>query len=169
MREAIRLGLILSLLSCALARTTDGECTDILDIESEGQGNWHGVLQLGPYESDRSGWTLVISFTEEVDWIESVMANVTGSGTSWTLRSKDWDGDIEAGDVISLRFIVDYSGPRPDVTSIFFDTGECDDVLTITAENSNSWNGELVLTPTELVMGWTVVLEFSSQWIELNQ
>ena len=161
MRKVFKLGLILSVLSCAQAGTKDGECTDILDIESEDQGSWHGVLQLGPYENDMTGWTVVISFTQEVDWVESIMANVTGSGTSWTLRNKDWDGGIEAGNILKLEFIVDYSGARPDVSSIFFDTGECDDVLTITSENANSWNGELVLSSSQPVIGWTVALEFS--------
>merc|ERR1712142_276365 len=162
MREAFGLGLILSLLSCTLARIKEDECSDILDIESEGQENWHGVLQLGPYEEDMSGWTVVISFTQEVDWVESIMATVSGSGTAWTLRSKDWDGNIAAGDILKLEFIVDYSGARPDVSSIFFDTGACDDVLKITSETTNSWNGELVLSPSESITSWTVSLEFSS-------
>ena len=160
--KSIHVALVLGFLSCAQARVQDGECTDILDIESEGQGHWQGVLQLGPYEDDMSGWTVVISFTEAVDWIESAMADVTGSGNSWTLASKEWDSDIEAGSVINLRFIVDYSGARPDVTSIFFDTGACSEVLTITSESNGNWNGELVLSSTNPVSGWTVALEFSS-------
>ena len=40
------------------------------------------------------------------------MADVSGSGTSWNLASKDWDGGIIAGDSLGVRFIVGYSGNK---------------------------------------------------------
>ena len=49
---------------------------------------------------------------EMVDWLETLMAEVSGSGTSWSLASKDWDGGISAGDSLGVRFIVGYSGSK---------------------------------------------------------
>ena len=80
--------------------------------ESEGPGNWHGLLQLGPFEEDVTSWNVLITFTDTVDWVETVMADVSGSGTSWSLASKDWDGGIPAGDSLGVRFIVGYSGNK---------------------------------------------------------
>ena len=80
--------------------------------ESEGPGNWHGLLQLGPFDEDVTSWNILITFTDPVDWLDSVMAEVSGTGTSWNLSSKDWDGVISAGDSLGVRFIVGYSGNK---------------------------------------------------------
>ena len=51
-----------------------------------------------------------------MDWLDSVMAEVSGTGTSWNLASKDWDGGISAGDSLGVRFIVGYSGNKVSLT-----------------------------------------------------
>ena len=71
-----------------------------------------------------------------MDWVESVMAEVTGSGASWSLASKDWDGVISAGSVVEVRFIVGYSGNKPAVISVTYDTAACDGVVVVTEENT---------------------------------
>ena len=67
---------------------------------------------LGPFEEDVTNWNIVINFSDSLDWLDSVMADVSGSGVSWSLASKDWDGDLSPGDSIEVRFIVGYSTNR---------------------------------------------------------
>ena len=67
---------------------------------------------MGPFEEDVSSWNILITFTDPVDWLDSVMAEVSGTGTSWSLASKDWDGDLRPGDSMEVRFIVGYSTNR---------------------------------------------------------
>ena len=81
-------------------------------MESEGPGNWHGLIQLGPFDEDVTSWNILISFSSNLDWMESVMAEVSGSGPTWSLSSKDWDGALTAGDTLGVRFIVGYSGDK---------------------------------------------------------
>ena len=85
---------------------------ECVTVESEGPDNWHGLLMLGPFEEDVASWNILITFTDPVDWLESVMADVSGSGTSWSLASKDWGGGISVGDSLGVRFIVGYSGNK---------------------------------------------------------
>ena len=85
---------------------------ECVTVESEGPGNWQGLLQLGPFKEDVTSWSIIITFTDPVDWLESVMAEVSGAGTSWSLASKDWDGGISAGESLGVRFIVGYSGNK---------------------------------------------------------
>ena len=91
---------------------------DCVTVESEAPGSWQGLLQLGPFEEDVTSWNILITFTDQVDWLESVMAEVSGTGTSWNLASKDWDGGISAGDSLGVRFIVGYSGNKVIIVSI---------------------------------------------------
>ena len=88
------------------------DADDCVTVESEGPGNWQGLLQLGPFEEDVTSWNIIITFTDPLDWLESVMAEVSGTGTSWSLASKDWDGEISAGESLGVRFRVGYSGNK---------------------------------------------------------
>ena len=57
----------------------------------------------------------------QVEYIETAMAVVGGSGRSWSLASKDWDGGLAEGDTLSLRFIVLYTqAEKPFPTDISF-------------------------------------------------
>ena len=67
---------------------------------------------LGPFEEDVTNWNILINFSESLDWLESVMAEVSGSGRTWSLASKDWDSVITAGSSLGVRFIVGYSGNK---------------------------------------------------------
>ena len=41
-----------------------------------------------------------------------VVGDVSGSGSTWSLSSKEWDSDITAGDTLELRFIVGFSSNK---------------------------------------------------------
>ena len=47
-----------------------------------------------------------------VDWVESVMGEVSGAGSTWSLASKEWDGELSPGDSLEVKFIVGYSANR---------------------------------------------------------
>ena len=51
-----------------------------------------------------SSWTLRLKFEAPVVDVSSPLAEVTGSDSSWTLTSKDYDGDLETGVEFQLRF-----------------------------------------------------------------
>ena len=67
------------------------------------------MVTLGPFTEAVTQWTIVLGFSSPVDWVESVMGEVSGAGASWSLNSKDWDGELSAGDTMEVRFIVGYS------------------------------------------------------------
>ena len=47
-----------------------------------------------------------------VDWVESVVGEVSGAGATWSLASKEWDGELSPGDSLEIKFIVGYSANR---------------------------------------------------------
>ena len=104
--------MLLQFLLLSITATAVLSDEDCVTVEAEGPGNWQGLLKLGPFEEDVTSWNVLITFTDTVDWVETVMADVSGSGTSWSLASKDWDGGIPAGDSLGVRFIVGYSGNK---------------------------------------------------------
>ena len=104
--------MLLQFLLLSITATAVLSDEDCVTVEAEGLGNWQGLLKLGPFEEDVTSWNVLVTFTDTVDWLETVMAEVSGSGTSWSLASKDWDGGISAGDSLGVRFIVGYSGSK---------------------------------------------------------
>lgn len=145
------------------------DADDCVTVESEGHGNWQGLIQLGPFEEDVTSWNIIITFTDPLDWLESVMAEVSGTGTSWSLASKDWDGEISAGESLGVRFRVGYSGNKPWVSWVSYDTEACGGVVTVTQENAGQWGAQVKLDAGEEdVEGWRLDLEFSSHvdWLE---
>ena len=89
-------------------------------IEDEDPGQWTGSVTLGPFTEAVSQWTIILGFdSASVDWVESVVGEVTGSGASWSLASKEWDSDLSPGDTLEVKFIVGYSAnkvrTRPEV------------------------------------------------------
>ena len=113
-----------------LAPAALADCDGTVEIESSDADHWQARLLLVS-DSDIEAWAVKITFDTEVDFIESAMAEVTGSGRSWTLRNKEWDGGMDAGDELSLRFIVIHSSQeQPFPTDITFN-GEVIQLLLI--------------------------------------
>ena len=122
------LHLLVLLLTAPAALLAD--CDGIVEIESSDADHWQAKLLLVS-DTDIEAWAVKITFDMEVDFIESAMAEVTGSGTAWTLTNKEWDGGLDAGDQLSLRFIVIHSSQeQPFPTDITFN-GEVIQLLLI--------------------------------------
>ena len=82
-------------------------------IEDEGPGQWTGSVTLGPFTEAVSQWTIILGFdSASVDWVESVVGEVSGAGASWSLASKEWDSDLSPGDTLEVKFIVGYSASK---------------------------------------------------------
>jgi len=158
--------LLLVLLLTAPAALAD--CDSTVEIESSDAEHWQAKLLLVS-DTDIEAWTVKITFDMEVDFIESAMAEVTGSGKAWTLSNKEWDGGLDAGDELSLRFIVIHSSQdQPFPTDVTFNgevlchkvTWDCSDAFVVEDEASGAWTGR-VSVPGPL-NGWTLALGFSA-------
>ena len=56
---------------------------------------------------------MVLGFdSASVDWVESVVGEVSGAGATSSLASKEWDGELSPGDSLEIKFIVGYSANR---------------------------------------------------------
>ena len=95
-------------------------CESQVTLTQQSPGQLAAQLRLEAGQEEISGWTVQLEFTTSVDWLESVMADVTGSGTKWTLTSREWDETIPAGGFLELKFLVDYSSAQPSVLSVTF-------------------------------------------------
>jgi len=170
-----------------ITTSSPNSCDDFVIEESAGMGNWHGLILLSPKE-DVNGWTLKLVFTEEVDFIESPLADVTGNGKTWTLTSRSFDDEIPAGGTLEVRFIVDYSEGKPAISEAIFNgqilcgnentspgpntttmhprttqaPGDCDNVVHIESQTTNSWTGSIDLAPSVDIPSWTVLLSFDA-------
>ena len=98
----------------------------------------------------------------------------------WSLTSRGWDDDLEAGQTLDLTMIVHYSGAKPAITSVTLndeslcsegdgppgpttagpDTDDCNDDYTVDSEDEGAWQGSIKLTATEDIHGWTVDVQF---------
>ena len=87
------LHLLVLLLTAPAALLAD--CDGIVEIESSDADHWQAKLLLVS-DTNIKSWTVKITFDMEVDFIESAMAEVTGSGKAWTLTNKEWDGGLDA-------------------------------------------------------------------------
>ena len=99
-------------------------CESVVVVTEENPGQWAAQLTLEAGQQEVSGWTVQLEFSSAVDWLETVMAEVTGGNTRWTLASRDWDQTIPAGGHLDLKFLVDYSSARPSVLSVTFNEAE---------------------------------------------
>ena len=50
-----------------------------------------------------SSWAVDVHFESEVSDLKSPLAEVTGSGDSWRLTNKQFDGDLTPGTMFPLR------------------------------------------------------------------
>ena len=102
-------------------------CDDIVTITDSADGEWTGqVIVSAPDDEAIEGWDLQLVFSAPIDYLgrsvvlyqlqpyelcaECVSGTVTGSGSVWTISSKDWDSSIPAGGQLELNFIVLHSG-----------------------------------------------------------
>ena len=70
-------------------------------------------MTLGPFTEAVSQWTIIFAFdSASVDWLESVVGEVSGAGASWSLASKEWDSNLSPGDTLEVKFIVGYSANK---------------------------------------------------------
>ena len=95
------------------------DCSDAFTVESEGVGNWHGLIIITVPE-DIVGWELVLGFDNNIDSVQSPLGDVTGSGKIWVIGSNEFDGDLTEGTVLQFRFKVNYSGSTPTIVMIVF-------------------------------------------------
>jgi len=153
-----------------------GDCDEIFIIETEEDGAWQGLVSITA-DSDVVGWMVHLSFDFDVDSIETPMAQVSGSGKEWKLHSKSFDDELQEGQILELRFKVNYSGSKPDVTRVGFNGrticsedeptpptpqpgGDCSDIFEVESNEVNGWHGLLAITAKEDVVGWEVILGF---------
>jgi len=161
---------------CNLATPTEeptsspgSDCTDIFSKESEEYNSWHGLLSL-TVEEDLQGWEVILTFDQAVDSLETPLGDVSGSGTSWIIGSKDFDQSLPGGAVFELRFKVSFSGPVPDVVSVLWNeeaicqgetpSEDCSNAYSVESMGDGSVNILLPITPDQDVVGWEVLLNF---------
>jgi len=79
------------------------DCSSSIELSGVTGTSFQAMLNLlGPL----SGWQLALDFSSPVTNIESPMAEVTGVGQSWTLNNLGFDGNVEEGSSMELRFKV---------------------------------------------------------------
>merc|ERR1712130_515185 len=187
------LHLLVLLLTAPAALLAD--CDGIVEIESSDADHWQAKLLLvsdtdieawavkitfdmevdfiesamAEIPGPLNGWTLALGFSSNVDLLESAAATASGSGLSWELANKDWDAEIPEGQNLSLHFIVDYSGERPDLTKLDLEgvslcreqcIMDCSSSIELSDVTSTSFQAMMNLIGP--LSGWQVALDFSS-------
>ena len=99
-------------------------CQSVVTVTEDNPGQWTAQLRLEAGDQEVSGWTVQLEFSSAVDWLESVMAEVAGEDTKWSLTSRGWDQTIPAGGFLDLKFLVDYSSAQPSVLKVTFNEAE---------------------------------------------
>ena len=91
-----------------------------------------------------------MNFDKPVADVSSPLAEVSGSGSTWTLSNLDYDGDLEAGTVFPLRFVIYYSGSSsPVIISMYLNNDDiCVDDNNGHADTTTSDAGDTI-TQTE--------------------
>ena len=161
------------------------QCSEVVVVDSGDSDHWQGRVLINVPEGV-NGWTVELEFDDVVTSIDSALATVTGSLTSWTLTSRGFDDELEAGTVFELGLIVYFSGSResgPRVISASFNEnslcdeqthnpttttdssgggGDCNDVTVVDTEASDHWQGRILIYVPESVNGWTVTMELDN-------
>ena len=102
----------------ALCHDTSYDCSTAVTETGEVEGaSWTGVVEVA---GEVAGWTLDITFSAAVTAVESAVADVARvADTNWLLTNKSWDGDVGAGEHLSVPFIVTSLLLPPHIYSIF--------------------------------------------------
>merc|ERR1711892_880088 len=152
------------------------DCSSVFGVENEEEDSWHGLLTLSVIE-DTISWKVVLNFDKEVTSVETPLGDISGSGASWTIDNKGFDGELNEGDIFELRFEVYFSGKSPDVIGIIFNNDElcegevvpttsppdddCSETVVIESEDEGKWHGLIVILPSEDATGWEIELKFN--------
>jgi len=160
----------------------DGDCSEIFTVETNEDGSWHGLLTLTAKE-DLQSWKVIIGLDSPADSLETPLGEVSGSGTTWTVDNKSFDGSIPAGDVLELRIKATFSGSAPDVTRVIWngdslcDGGspttpnpedDCSDAYSIESEDTTSWHGLIPITIKQTIHQWELQLRFDTPLTSLE-
>jgi len=95
------------------------DCSEQYSVESEEAGSWHGLLPVTAKE-DITAWQLALKFDSALTSLESPLGVCSGSASDWVIDSKSFDGEMDEGQVLELRFKVSYSGSKPAIVGISF-------------------------------------------------
>merc|ERR1711971_1152294 len=91
------------------------DCSSSIELSDVTGTTFHAMMSLlGPL----SGWEVAFDFSSPITKIESPMAEVAGAGRSWTLTNLGFDGEVEEGSNLELRFKVLHSGTQPEMVDI---------------------------------------------------
>merc|ERR1719216_233901 len=93
------------------------DCTDDYAVDVDEEGMWQGRILVTPPET-LSDWTVAIQFSADVDSLDCSLASVSGSASVWTLKSYEWDSDLEAGVTLEIGVIIHYSGAKPSISGL---------------------------------------------------
>ena len=163
----------------------ESNCDDIVSVVEDDGTQTSLDLAITPTE-DLTSWSVVLTFASDVDAVSSPLADVSGSGSQWTLSSKSWDGNLPAGETFDLNFFVNHGGngypglisitlngdelcggsnptqptDKPETTTA--QAGNCDDIISVVEDDGTQTSLDLAITPTEDLTSWSVVLTFAS-------
>jgi len=154
------------------------DCSDIFTVESQEDGAWHGLLALTAKE-DIDSWKVVIGLDNPLDSLETPLGKVSGSGTTWTVDNKSFDGNLPAGQVLQLRIKAVYSSSIPTVISVNWNgaslcdgdgpgpttqapADDCSEKYSVESEEAGAWHGLLPVTAKEDITSWKLELRFDS-------
>ena len=167
---------------CIFSSSLAQECGEVVVVDSGDSEHWQGRILIN-VPATVSGWAVKLEFDNVVTSIDSALATASGSLTSWTLTSRGFDDNLEAGTVFELGFIVYFSGTQPNVISADFnenslcDEGthnpttttegseggdDCNDIVVVDTEASDNWQGRVLIYVPENVNGWSVHIEFDN-------
>merc|ERR1719422_2869245 len=162
--------------------TTDSgaaSCSNSYSVDDQQDDHWQGRVTLTVPENT-NGWIVNLKFDSPVDSIDCALATVTGSGVMWTLSSRDYDDELEAGTVLEIGIIVHFSNSdSSSIVSVNFngdslcdsDEGsttsstsgnDCSNNYVIDTQAEDHWQGRVTLTVPETTNGWIVKLQFDS-------
>jgi len=120
------------------------DCDSIMDVSSNGD-NTDLTINVTP-KSDLKQWKVKVIFKAAVKSITSPLADINGSGKSWTLSNKSWDGSIPAGETLPLNMNIKHdSNIQPDVEDILLNEDSiCEGPETTTSITTTTESSEIV-------------------------
>jgi len=150
------------------------DCSSVLDVESEEDDSWHGLITIS-VDEDVSSWKVALEFDNEIEALETPLGIATGSGKKWIVENKGFDGELDEGTVFEMRFEVYYSGDFPNIIDIKFNDAElceeaqqtttaandCMDTVIVESETENKWHGLVILISNEDTSNWEIEFRFN--------
>ena len=80
-------------------------CNEVYVVDHQEADYWQGRVIINVDEAVH-GWVVKLQFDGVVSSIDCALATVSGSGSLWTLNSRGFDDDLEAGITLELGIIV---------------------------------------------------------------